>query len=241
MPGSAKLTLAALGAIRRNGSGATLPTLRTPKSCGAKPERRLLNTRLAPLWLSRSKIRLVGFRDRNESLIEMIVVVFGANHFVERNFAGALVALVTLNRVPRHCEGSGILDADFDLQRLAVIHDLETLHDVQLGRVRRAIIVDIGLVVHADGIDDKRVAVLIMPDGFPVPGRLRIGAVRLVEGDAPHLEILPPDHQDFLRRLNEKYGMDGIEQEAGNAMRPAARAGGEADVPSEHRLIGFSH
>jgi hypothetical protein len=42
----------------------------------------------------------------------MICVVLGANHLVKRNFRGALVTSVALTRVPRHREGTGVLDAD---------------------------------------------------------------------------------------------------------------------------------
>jgi hypothetical protein len=45
----------------------------------------------------RSKIRLVVLRDRSEPLGEMVAVVLGADHFVERHFLRTLVGPVTLN------------------------------------------------------------------------------------------------------------------------------------------------
>jgi len=49
--------------------------------------------------------------------------------------------------------GSSIRDQR--LQGLAAVDQLESLHDMQRGRVRRAVIVDEGLVVHSDGVDDS--------------------------------------------------------------------------------------
>jgi hypothetical protein len=40
---------------------------------------------------------------------------------------------------------------------------------MELGGVRRAIVVDVGLVVEADGVDHQRIAVFVMTDGFAVP------------------------------------------------------------------------
>ena len=60
----------------------------------------------------RSEFRLVGLRDRNEALIEMILIVLGTDHLVERHFLLTLVTSVTLNRVPRHRECTGILNVN---------------------------------------------------------------------------------------------------------------------------------
>jgi hypothetical protein len=50
----------------------------------------------------------------------------------------------------------------------------------------------------AAGVDHQRVAILVMADGFTVPGRARILAVLLIEIDVPHELIAFPDH-DPLR------------------------------------------
>ena len=113
--------------------------------------------------------------------MEMVLIVLCTDHFVERHLFLTLVAPVTLNRVPWHRECTGILNANPDVQRLAAIDQLEALHDVELSRMRRTEIIDIGPVVKAYGIDHQRVAVFIMPDGFAVPRRLRIGVVEHVQ------------------------------------------------------------
>ena len=81
---------------------------------------------MASVWCLKpdavSEFRLVGLRDRNEPLIEMILIVLGADHFVERHFRFALVATVTLSRVPWHGECAGILDVNLD--RLRAVDDL---------------------------------------------------------------------------------------------------------------------
>ena len=97
---------------------------------------------------------------------EVIPVVL-ANHFVERDFQDDGRA-GNADRVPWHRKCAGVLDADLTSH---VPDQPETLHDVELGRVRRAIIVHIGPVVQADRVDHQRVAVFAA-DGLAVPRRL---------------------------------------------------------------------
>jgi hypothetical protein len=69
-----------------------------------------------------SEICLVGLRDWNEALIEMILIVLGTDHFVEGDCLLTLitpVTPVTLSRVPRHRECTGILNVNLDFQFLA--------------------------------------------------------------------------------------------------------------------------
>src|SRR5579864_8277157 len=99
----------------------------------------------------------------------MIAVVLGAHHFVERYLPRPVIDAVTLDRVPRHGEGAGVLDPDFDFERPAAVREPESLDDMQLRRVRRAVIVDKGPVVEPDRVNDQRVAILVMADGFAVP------------------------------------------------------------------------
>src|SRR5215831_803097 len=110
----------------------------------------------------RSEIRLAGLWDRKEALIEMIAIVLGTNHFMQRDFCRALVTPVALTCTPGHREGARVLHADKDVQRLAAIDQLKTLHNMELGRVRRTIVVDIGLVVEADCVDHQSIAVFVM-------------------------------------------------------------------------------
>jgi hypothetical protein len=102
-----------------------------PLSDAASP-RGIVNT---AGWIGRSGLRrprvsktggrlefyLVGLRNRNEALIEVILIVLGTDHFVERHFLPTLVAPVTLTRVPRHCECTGVLDVNPDVQLLAAV------------------------------------------------------------------------------------------------------------------------
>src|SRR6266481_10210164 len=81
----------------------------------------------------RLEFHLVGLRNRNEALIEVILIVLGTDHFVEWHFLLTLVAPVTLNRVPRPRKCTGILNVNLDFQPLATVDDLEALHHVQLG------------------------------------------------------------------------------------------------------------
>src|ERR1700730_3887770 len=162
----------------------------------------------------RSEFHLVGLRNWNEALIEVILIVLGADHFVEWHFLPTLIAPVTLTRVPWHRECTGVLNMNPDVQRLAAIDQLEALHDVELGRVGRTEIVDISPVVKVYGVDHQRVTVFIMPDGFAVPRRLRIGGVGYVQVDVMQLEVLSPNHHHFVRRLNKEYRVDRVEQKA---------------------------
>src|SRR5215471_8468225 len=132
---------------------------------------------------ARLEFHLVGLRNRNETLIEVILIVLGADHFVEWHFLLTLVAPVTLTRIPWHRECTGVLNVNPDVQRLAAIDQLEALHDVELGRVGRSEIVDIGPVVKAYGVDHQRITVFIMTDGFAVPGRRWTRGVGYIQVD----------------------------------------------------------
>ena len=102
----------------------------------------------------------------------MILIVLGTDHFVKRHFLLTLVAPVTLSRIPRHRERTGILNVNLDFHFVAAFDELIALDDMELVGVRRAEIVDIGPIVKTNSIDHQRVAVFIVPDGFAVPRRL---------------------------------------------------------------------
>jgi len=51
-------------------------------------------------------------RNRNEALIEVILIVLGTDHFVEWHFLLTLVAPVTLTRIPWHRECTGVLNVN---------------------------------------------------------------------------------------------------------------------------------
>src|SRR5262249_44994254 len=78
-------------------------------------------------------------------------------------------------------------------------------------------------------------------DGLTVPRRLRAGAVGHVQVDVTKLKVLTPSHHHSVRRLDEEYRVDRVEQEARNAVGPAPRSGREPDLPGDHLFIGLSH
>ena len=75
---------------------------------------------------------------------------------------------------PRGRKSAGVLDEDRDVDRLSVGRELPALHHVELVGMRRAVIVDEGLGRNADGVDDQRVAVLVVADQLSVPGGLHL-------------------------------------------------------------------
>ena len=109
-------------------------------------------------------------RQRNQTLAEVIVIVLVARDLQDRrNFVEA----PALYRRPGHGEGARVLDRDRYLDRAAVGRELPALDRVDLRGVRRAIGIDEGFVVLADGIDDKRIA-FIVPHGLAIPGRFDV-------------------------------------------------------------------
>jgi hypothetical protein len=68
---------------------------------------------------------------------------------------------------PGHIERTRIVDADENLQRLAAIDHLETLHDVDLVCVGCSVVVDKCSVVQPDGVDNQFVTFVIEVARFP--------------------------------------------------------------------------
>ena len=93
---------------------------------------------------------------------------------------------ITLYRVPRRRKGAGVLDG-IGLPH-AVLGHAVTLDCVQLRGVRRAEIVDQGLLRNPDRIDNQRVA-FVMADRFSIPGRPRFLGMRHVQLDVTKLMI----------------------------------------------------
>ena len=198
---------------------------------------------LLPLFFSDSrraaqKSGFVGLRDRTDAFVQVIAVVLGATLFFHRS---SLHPPVTLDRRPRHVEGARVVDRHGDLQRLAVFDQSEALHDMDLARVRRAIIVDEGPVVQPDRVDDQRVA-FVMADRLAVPAGRRMRRMRHIQIDMPCHRILLDDHQNLFGTLDEINRDDArIDQEAGNASRPAPLPRDERDLSGEHLFVGFAH
>src|SRR5258708_27118069 len=112
-----------------------------------------------------------------------------------------------------------IFDGDIGLERLAALDEMIALHDVQLLRVGRTVIIDEGLRILADGVDHERVA-LIAADGFAVPGWRQIFRMGRVHVDVSHLLIHLPDHGDLLRRLEKEGRLRRIEVVSRDARHP---------------------
>src|SRR4029450_4943890 len=81
--------------------------------------------------------------------------------------------------------------------------EFPTLHDMELVGMWCAVVVDKGLGRNTDRVDDERIAVLIMPDGFSVPRGLQILRMHHVEIDAANLRSALIDDHDLLRSLDE--------------------------------------
>src|SRR5260370_943412 len=91
-----------------------------------------------------------------------------------RSIACASDAAPALYRRPGHPKGARILDKDRNVNRHAIGREPPALHHVELVGMRRAVVIDEGLGRNANGVDDQRVAVLVVADGFTVPGGLHI-------------------------------------------------------------------
>src|SRR5262245_4349026 len=128
----------------------------SPKS-SIQPSERYLRQQTRGLESRRSlEIRLV--RDRH-AVVEHTLVVLGAGFFIN---ARPLDPAITVGGRPWLIEGVGIVNCKSDSKRL-IVHQLPALHDVQLLRMRRAIIVHVSLAVQPDGVDNERIA-FVMSD-----------------------------------------------------------------------------
>ena len=87
---------------------------------------------------------------------------------------------------------------------------------MQLLCMRRAVVVYEGLIVQSDGVDHKRIA-LVMANQLAVPGRLHIGRMRHVEIDPANLRVARKDHRHLLGRLHEVDRLDDGHHEGRNA------------------------
>src|SRR5258706_12028674 len=151
-----------------------------------------------------------------------IEIVLRAGKFRQRPL---LNLVITLHGVPRHGEDFRVFYVQIDLEGLSALQDVEAFHGVELVAVWRAVIVDPGLIVHADGVDDQSIA-LIMADRFSVPGRFYRFGMRHIEIDMPRLVVHLRDEQHLFRALHDIKRLGGIEQEGGNAHAPTADLAG---------------
>src|SRR5208283_5677278 len=105
--------------------------------------------------------------------------------------------------------------------------------------VRRAPIVDeieFMFVEKADSVHDQ-LAIFVMADRLPEPGRFRIYRMRHVQVNSPHLLLALPENPHLLRSLDEEDRLGREKQLARRAAGPAARLGGERPVAIQHISI----
>src|SRR5208282_5999540 len=173
------------------------------------------------------EIRRVRVRDGFRVLDVKIERILSASSFVH----GALLyAAPTLKGIPRHRECARILDADIRLQHIAIIDHAKPLDNMEFFRVRRAEIIDIGLVVDADRIDHESIA-FVVPDRLAGPARLDVRRMRYVQINPPPVETLLVDHDDHVCGLYEVKGVNGVEYECRHPQRDAAHL---------NRIAGFA-
>src|SRR6266545_4977137 len=109
---------------------------------------------------------------------------------------------------------------------------------MQLVAMRRAEIVDEGLVVEADGVDHQRVA-FVVADGLAIPGWLHMGRMRHIQIDPPHIVVVLMQHPDLLGGLDEEQRLRRRQDEARNAGCPAARRARPHRLAGQHLLVGL--
>src|SRR5215471_262054 len=99
-------------------------------------------------------------------LAEQAVIVLGADIFDQW---ALLRAAIVLQPRPWRRKRARVLDIRTCFQGLAVIDNAITLDHMQHLGVWRAELVDEGSRVQTDRIDDERIAILVMADGFAEP------------------------------------------------------------------------
>src|SRR5262245_64895083 len=172
-------------------------------------------------------------------MVEKIAVVLVARGRREWRVFNAAPALY---RDPRHGEGSRVLYKDRNVDRPGIGCDLPTLHDVELFGMRRAVVVDKGLGRDTDGVDDERIAVLVVPNRLAIPRGFQILRMHHVEIDAANLRCALIDDHDLLCSLDAIERLDQrIRDEARYTDRPAAFARAKRDLACQDFLIRLLH
>jgi hypothetical protein len=101
-----------------------------------------------------------------ELVVKNTAMVLSTNRFLQ---GAQFHAMMNLHGGPGHVEGDGIVDGKVDLKPLPAFGQFIAFHDVGLGRVRRAIIVDECLIAHSNRIDHQDVTYGQMAC-IPTPG-----------------------------------------------------------------------
>src|SRR5665213_942457 len=149
----------------------------------------------------------IGFGGGGDLVIvqsEIVLIVLGTDKFFDGRVIGLAIAHFA---APGHVECAGVLHLERHLDGFFIAAHLPAFDDMKLSGMGGAVIIDEaeGMFEKPDRIDDERVAIFVMPDGFAEPVRFRIGAVPPVEIDAPDQLVAFPDHPDFLWGLQEEH------------------------------------
>src|SRR5262249_41880424 len=119
---------------------------------------------------------------------------------------------------------------------------LEALDDMKLGRVRRAIIIDVGVVRKADRVDDQCIAAFVVPDGLTVRAYLRMRRMRNVEKDAAHFRSAFVDQENLILPLHEEKRVDSTHDEkSGDPSGATACASLIAALACRGKLVLLAH
>jgi hypothetical protein len=123
-----------------------------------------------------SEIRLVGMRERRDVVTEEEFVIRFTNVFDQWT---SVYAPPMLGRRPRHVEGARVVNGDGHLQRLAAFDHLETLDNVNLLGVGRAVIVNECPVIQSDRTEASgKVAMIAGFESLPSFARATAAARR---------------------------------------------------------------
>src|SRR5689334_7142060 len=94
------------------------------------------------------------------------------------------------------------------------------LEDLDPIGMRRAESIDLRLVVLSDGIDDERVAALVVADGLPIPGTARIFRMGHIQIDEASLAISRVEDDDLRGCLQNLNGGAASIQDHGHTRWP---------------------
>src|SRR5258705_10509960 len=113
---------------------------------------------------------------------------------------------------------------------------------MKLVRVRRAIAVNEGLGRNADGVDDERIATLVVPDRFSIPGGFDVFRMAHVQIDVAYLRAALADHHNLVWSLVDEVRLDQRNNvEIGHAILPSAFARADSTLSLRDFIIRLLH
>jgi hypothetical protein len=113
---------------------------------------------------------------------------------------------------------------------------------VKLRRVRRAVIINVGVVGKTNRVDHQRIAAFVMPDGLAVGVDLGMRRMRNVEKDVAHFRSTFVNQQNLVLPLHEIKWVDTAHDERSrNTAGTAACAGLEGALAFCGELVLLPH